>query len=73
MTKTRVRYVCQSCGAFALKWSGQCKECGEWNTLVETAIESHQDAHPCDHTRLLAHRCRCPKFRPTNSSGCPWL
>ncbi|MBI2382612.1 MAG: DNA repair protein RadA [Gammaproteobacteria bacterium] len=37
MAKARTRYVCQSCGASFLKWSGQCGECGEWNTLVETA------------------------------------
>lgn len=36
MAKVRVRYECQSCGATAIRWSGQCKACGEWNTLVET-------------------------------------
>jgi DNA repair protein RadA/Sms len=39
MAKTRVRYVCQSCGATALKWTGQCQACGEWNTLVETLVD----------------------------------
>lgn len=43
MAKTRVRYVCQSCGASALRWSGQCKACGEWNTLVETVVETRQE------------------------------
>src|SRR3974390_2225566 len=28
-------YVCQSCGAVAAKWAGQCVGCGAWNTLVE--------------------------------------
>jgi len=32
----KVRYVCQSCGAKASKWAGQCADCGAWNTLVET-------------------------------------
>lgn len=40
MAKARVRYVCQSCGATSLKWAGQCRACGEWNTLVETVVES---------------------------------
>ena len=48
MSKTRVRYVCQSCGATALKWAGQCKACGEWNTLTETVVESRKG-----HTGLL--------------------
>ncbi len=28
-------FVCQTCGAQERKWAGQCRECGEWNTLVE--------------------------------------
>jgi DNA repair protein RadA/Sms len=40
MSKKRVQYVCESCGATALRWAGQCKECGEWNTLVETITET---------------------------------
>ncbi len=39
MSKKRVQYVCQSCGATALRWAGQCHDCGEWNTLVETITE----------------------------------
>ena len=31
-------YVCQQCGTAAPKWSGQCAECGAWNTLVETVL-----------------------------------
>jgi DNA repair protein RadA/Sms len=38
MSKARIQYVCQSCGAIALKWAGQCKVCGEWNTLEETVV-----------------------------------
>jgi len=33
--KDRRIYQCQACGAEAPKWSGQCPECGAWNTLVE--------------------------------------
>jgi len=29
-------YQCEQCGATASKWSGQCGDCGQWNTLVET-------------------------------------
>jgi DNA repair protein RadA/Sms len=39
-SKKAVRYVCQSCGAASSKWAGQCPECGEWNTLVETLAEA---------------------------------
>ena len=28
-------YACTSCGSTFAKWSGQCPECGQWNTLQE--------------------------------------
>ncbi|MGD8818925.1 MAG: DNA repair protein RadA [Anaerolineae bacterium] len=40
MAKTRTQYICQSCGATSVRWAGQCKNCGEWNTLEETVVES---------------------------------
>jgi DNA repair protein RadA/Sms len=36
MAKAKNLYTCTECGAQAPKWSGQCAECGGWNTLVET-------------------------------------
>jgi DNA repair protein RadA/Sms len=37
--KTRVKFVCQNCGASYGKWSGRCEQCGEWNTLLEQVVE----------------------------------
>lgn len=37
MAKIRSRHVCQGCGHVAMAWSGRCPDCGEWNTLVESA------------------------------------
>jgi DNA repair protein RadA/Sms len=34
MARAKTLFVCQSCGAEAPKWQGQCASCGEWNTLV---------------------------------------
>lgn len=36
MAKTKSVYFCSACGAQASKWSGQCADCGAWNTLSET-------------------------------------
>lgn len=36
MAKTKVNYSCTECGALSPKWSGQCGDCGAWNTLVES-------------------------------------
>jgi DNA repair protein RadA/Sms len=37
MAKSSMRYICQSCGTVANRWSGKCEGCGEWNTLIEEA------------------------------------
>ncbi len=38
MAKAKSVYRCEQCGADHPKWSGQCSECGEWNSLVEVTI-----------------------------------
>ncbi|WP_040261643.1 MULTISPECIES: DNA repair protein RadA [Pseudomonas] len=40
MAKAKRMYGCTECGATFPKWAGQCAECGAWNTLVETLVES---------------------------------
>ena len=32
MARPQSRYVCQSCGEAFLRWEGQCRACGAWNT-----------------------------------------
>jgi DNA repair protein RadA/Sms len=32
------RYVCQACAESFLRWEGQCRACGAWNSLVETVV-----------------------------------
>jgi len=44
MAKTKVDFVCQSCGARAAKWVGKCSECGEFNTLVEEIARPEETA-----------------------------
>jgi DNA repair protein RadA/Sms len=45
MAKTKVLYACSQCGASHTKWSGQCGDCGEWNTLIESiAVTTHKRA-----------------------------
>lgn len=35
MAKVKSIYVCSQCGAKYSRWQGQCRECGEWNTISE--------------------------------------
>lgn len=38
MAKTKTQYNCQACGSISPKWSGQCQDCGEWNSLTEVVL-----------------------------------
>lgn len=38
MARAQSRYVCQACGTAVLRWEGQCRDCGAWNSLVETVV-----------------------------------
>lgn len=38
MSRAQSRFVCQSCGDAFLRWEGQCRACGAWNSLVETIV-----------------------------------
>ena len=33
--QAKIIFICSDCGAEHVKWSGQCSECGTWNTLSE--------------------------------------
>lgn len=46
MTKTRLQYVCQSCGHMSPKWLGRCPSCGEWNTFVEEFQGNERGVQP---------------------------
>src|SRR6478735_4156246 len=37
MAKPKKRYICQACGSVSNRWTGQCADCAEWNSLVEDA------------------------------------
>ena len=39
MSKVKTVYRCEQCGTDHPKWSGQCSECGEWNSLLEVRVE----------------------------------
>ncbi len=37
--RPETRFVCQTCAAEQLRWEGQCRACGAWNSLVETVVD----------------------------------
>ncbi|WP_151447544.1 DNA repair protein RadA [Lacisediminimonas profundi] len=40
MAKAKTQYTCSECGGVSSKWAGQCPACGQWNSLLETAVET---------------------------------
>jgi DNA repair protein RadA/Sms len=55
MARAQSRYVCQSCGEAFLRWEGQCRNCGGWNSLVETLVREPAKG-PRTATRAAAAR-----------------
>lgn len=49
--KFKTVFVCQKCGYESPKWSGQCPECGEWNTLAEEVKQ--QESKKSQRTRTF--------------------
>ncbi|MCU0412820.1 MAG: DNA repair protein RadA [Ignavibacteriaceae bacterium] len=45
MSKTRIKYICSSCGYETLRWLGKCPECENWNTFTEEIIETSKRKH----------------------------
>ena len=37
-------YCCTQCGSESPKWSGQCPDCGEWNTIQEHRVQQSRTA-----------------------------
>jgi len=40
VSKTKTQFVCGECGGVSPKWQGQCSQCGTWNSLTESRVES---------------------------------
>ena len=40
MAKNHSEFICQQCGYHSPGFMGKCPQCGQWNSLVETAVSS---------------------------------
>lgn len=71
---TKSIFICQSCGAIHKKWSGQCSDCREWNTITEEKEEGglithneiigkvkKEEGRPLDFERLDKEIKECPR------------
>lgn len=46
MAKVKTSFYCQNCGTQYSQWMGQCKACGEWNTIAEEVIDKGEKKKP---------------------------
>jgi DNA repair protein RadA/Sms len=68
-SRSKILYVCQSCGVSNPKWLGRCPACGEWNSLVEEDCSQplslpvagpavpYGDIAGCDSPRIRTGNC----------------
>ena len=52
MAKVKTNYTCTECGGISNKWGGQCPSCQQWNTLVETIVETGGNRYSNNHQSL---------------------
>lgn len=46
MAKAKTIYSCTNCGSQHPKWTGQCQDCGDWNTLQEEVAPAKLPSNP---------------------------
>lgn len=59
MHKMRLHYVCTDCGSTFPKWTGQCTDCGRWNTLIQESTQNGEAISPARYTGYAA--CDLPE------------
>ncbi len=64
--KTKTAYFCTNCGAEHSKWQGQCRECAQWNCLVEEKISIKKSSVK---TSLTPQPKRLPDIQYESESG----
>lgn len=52
--KVKTMFVCSECGCTAPKWSGQCPQCKEWNTMNEEITEVRQKSAAAGPSKSLS-------------------
>ena len=58
MAKNRNVFQCENCGARLSKWAGQCPECQEWNSIVESVPEVRAGARLSGYAGQLSNEVR---------------
>ncbi len=73
MAKAKTVYSCTECGAQFPKWTGQCQDCGDWNTLQEEAAPQKITSNGAKSARFegFAPRAKVQKLEQVSVKGTP--
>ena len=67
MARPQSRFICQRCAESFLRWEGQCRACGEWNSLVETIVrEPSRAERQAGHANAMAEPARLAHIAETD-------
>lgn len=69
--KSKVAYVCSSCGNDSPKWQGKCPVCGEWNTYVEEVVSTSTSARTSVSTMFDTTKARPLLLKDVDTSQEP--
>lgn len=69
--KSKVAYVCSSCGNDSPKWQGKCPVCGEWNTYVEEVVSTSTSARTSVSTMFDTTKARPLLLKDVDTSEEP--
>jgi len=73
MAKVKTVYSCTECGAQFPKWTGQCQDCGAWNTLQEEAAPQRISSNSTKAARFegFAPQAKVQKLEQVSVKGTP--
>ncbi len=63
------KYVCQQCGYESTGWMGKCPECGTWNSLVETVVETNSNSQSPSSKKFSNSKSQTIKLSDIKSSS----
>ncbi len=66
--KSKIIYKCSNCGHQESKWIGKCPSCQQWDTMVETVVETDRKASAGNNLKRKVSASRLFSVKGANSN-----
>lgn len=73
MGKDKTEYACSECGSIYSRWQGQCRDCKEWNTIIEIKKEKVSAKNKVETALQSISNNKDRKWIDTDNSGIKYL